>query len=154
MKEKIIDNYMKKIANLTKESDFQETILEIWGNNVLDSTDRDFIMKYSIKPKLLEYFNNTYYNNLTNVEEYILSVIETDLYIKAMENEDFETILDYIYGCDFDIEINENGTINLIDEQGAYLGGADSYENFEDIFEACKRLEGSFLVDYYGIEVW
>jgi len=72
-------------------------------------------------------------------------------YVRAMNNEDFNEILEYICGCDFDIEINTDGTINLIDEQGAYLGGYDSYENFTDVFSACERLEGSFLCDYYGI---
>lgn len=77
----------------------------------------------------------------------------TSRFAKAMWNEDFDKILDYIYGCEFDIEINENGTINLIDEQGVYLGGASSYENFGDIFEACGRLS-IYLEDYFGIEVY
>jgi hypothetical protein len=83
--------------------------------------------------------------------ENIYQLKVTKEYVKAMNNEDLWYIVDLIYGCEFDIEINENGTINLIDLQEAYLGGADSYENFEDIFAACERLEGSFLVDYYGI---
>ena len=74
-------------------------------------------------------------------------------YIKAMAKENFGYILSLIAGCEFDIEINKDGTINLIDLQGAYLGGEDSYENFNNIFDACERLEGSFLRDYYGIYV-
>lgn len=82
-----------------------------------------------------------------NIEEFIA----TRDYVKAMNNEDFNYIVDLIEGCEFEIEVNENGTINLIDLQGAYLGDIDSYDNFEDVFNACARLEGSFLYDYYGI---
>lgn len=84
-----------------------------------------------------------------NIEEFI----ETNKYIKAMKEEDFNYIVYLIESCEFEIEINENGTINLIDLQGAYLGGEDSYENFENVFTACERLEGSFLRDYFGIYV-
>lgn len=88
--------------------------------------------------------NSDKYNN-------IYEVYNTINYIKALKNEDFKYILNLIEGCEFEIEINKNGTINLIDLQGAYLGGSESYENFEDIFVAVERLEGSFLFDYYGI---
>lgn len=81
----------------------------------------------------------------------IYEIIETNEYIKAMNNQDFKKILEYIHECEFDIEINTDGTINLIDLQGAYLGDIDSYENFIDIFQACERLEGSFLYDYFKI---
>ena len=80
------------------------------------------------------------------------SFIETKEYIKAMKNENFNYILELIINCDFDIEINTDGTINLWDLQGAYLGGVESYENFANIFEACERLEGCFLYDYFKID--
>ena len=70
-----------------------------------------------------------------------------------MQNEDIEKMLDYIYGCEFDLEINKNGTLNLIDLQNAYLGGTESYINFETIESALGRLSGSYLYDYFGIEV-
>ena len=75
----------------------------------------------------------------------------TNDYIKAMKRQDFDYILSLIEGCEFGIEINKNKTINLVDWQYAYLGGVESYENFNTIFDACERLEGSFLFDYYGI---
>ena len=86
-------------------------------------------------------------NNYNDIYE----VNSTIKYLKALKNEDFQEILNLIEGCEFGIEINENGTINLIDSQGAYLGGVESYENFENIFDACQRLEGSFLYDYFKI---
>jgi len=89
-------------------------------------------------------FNLKDYNNIYELQA-------TINYIKAMNNENFEEILNYIFGCEFDVEINEDGTINLIDLLEVYLGGADSYENFVDIFDACERLEGSYLYDYFNI---
>lgn len=83
----------------------------------------------------------------------IYDFIATRNYIKAMKNQNFEYIRDLIEGCEFEIEINPDGSINLIDLQWAYLGGVESYENFNDIFSACERLEGSFLRDYYNIYV-
>lgn len=84
-----------------------------------------------------------------NIEEFIA----TRDYIKAMKEENFDYIVYLIESCEFEIEINENGTINLIDLQGAYLGDIGSYDNFENVFMACERLEGSFLRDYFGIYV-
>ena len=49
------------------------------------------------------------------------------------------------------MEINKNGTLNLIDLQNVYLGGG--YSNFETIESALGRLSGSYLYDYFGIEV-
>jgi hypothetical protein len=77
--------------------------------------------------------------------------LATFLYIKAQNNEDFDEILKYIFECEFDIEINPDSTINLIDTQNAYLGGVETYKNFIDIFTACARLESSFLYDYFNI---
>ena len=86
--------------------------------------------------------------------ENIYDFISTKDYIKNKREENYDYILDLIMGCEFDIEINKDGTINLIDLQDAYLGGVESYKNFKDIFDACTRLEGSFLCDYYNIYYW
>lgn len=84
------------------------------------------------------------------IEDYIYYLISQYNYEIALENEDTQYMLDLIYGCEFDIEINKNGKLDLIDLQGAYLGG--DYDNFETIAEVLGRLSGSYLYDYYGIE--
>lgn len=84
------------------------------------------------------------------LEDYIYDLITQYNYEKALENEDIEFMLNLIYGCEFDIEINKNGRLDLIDLQGVYLGG--EYEDFETIRAALGRLSGSYLFDYYGIE--
>ena len=88
--------------------------------------------------------------NVVNIETYIDKLITQYNYEIALENEDTQYMLDLIYGCEFDIEINKNGKLDLIDLQGAYLGG--DYDNFETIAEVLGRLSGSYLYDYYGIE--
>ena len=88
------------------------------------------------------------------LEDEIYRMIQEYNYNLAIEIGDTNEIIKYIYGCEFDIEVNKNGKIELKDLQGAYLGGADSYENFETIMEASERLEGSFYRDYYGIEIY
>ena len=88
-----------------------------------------------------------YLKDYDNISEFIA----TKDYINAHNKEDFNYIVNLINGCEFDIEINTDGTINLVDLMEVYLGGADSYENFANVFDACSRLEGSFLYDYYGI---
>lgn len=89
--------------------------------------------------------------NIDTLEDYIYYSIENYNFELTMQNEDIEEMLDYIYGCEFDLEINKNGTLNLIDLQNAYLGG--NYSNFETIDSALGRLSGSYLYDYFGIEV-
>lgn len=84
------------------------------------------------------------------IEDYIYYLIKQYNYEKALENEDTQYMLDLIYGCEFDIEINENGKLDLIDLQGAYLGR--NYDNYETIAEVLGRLSNSYLYDYYGIE--
>jgi len=88
--------------------------------------------------------NSDIYNNIHELKA-------TKDYIEAMKKQNFDYIMGLIEGCEFGVEINTDGTVNLIDWQGAYLGGVESYDNFTNIFEACERLEGSFLFDYYGI---
>lgn len=89
--------------------------------------------------------------NIDTLEDYIYYLIENYNFELAMKNEDIEEMLYYIYGCEFDLEINENGILDLIDLQGVYLGG--NYSNFETIESALGRLSGSYLYDYFGIEV-
>ena len=84
------------------------------------------------------------------IEDYIYYLISQYNYEIALENEDTQYMLDLIYGCEFDIEINKNGKLDLIDLQGAYLGG--DYDNFKTIAEALGRLSVSYLYDYFGIE--
>ena len=86
------------------------------------------------------------------IGDYICDFISQYNYEIALKNEDIQYMLNLIYGCEFDIEINENGKLDLIDLQGAYLGG--DYDNFETIADALGRLSGSFLFDYYGIETY
>lgn len=84
----------------------------------------------------------------------IYHFIATREYLKALKNEDFKYILSLISDCEFDIEINPDGTLNLIDLQGVYLGGEDSYEGYQDVFDLCNRLEHTYFYDYFGIEVY
>lgn len=83
------------------------------------------------------------------IEDYIYYLISQYNYEIALKNEDTQYMLELIYGCEFDIEINKNGKLDLIDLQGAYLGG--DYDNFKTIAEVLGRLSGSYLYDYYGI---
>lgn len=87
------------------------------------------------------------------LEDYIYDMIQEYNYKLATKNEDIKMLLSYIYGCEFEVEINKDGKLNLIDMQGAYLGGRESYENFDTIANALERLSGSFLYDYYGIGI-
>ena len=88
------------------------------------------------------------------LEDVAYWIIQNYNYNLAKEIGDTKEIADYIYGCEFDIIVNKEGKIDLKDLQGAYLGGGDSYENFETIMEASERLEGSFYRDYYGMEIY
>ena len=61
--------------------------------------------------------------------------------------------MDYIYGCEFEIDINKNDTLDIIDMQGAYLGGKDSWKNFDTISSAFGRISGAYLYDYFGLDI-
>lgn len=116
--------------------------------------DTDKIAKYIKNDKKeMELFEEerNFNENIDTLEDYIYYLIENYNFELTMQNEDIEEMLDYIYGCEFDLEINKNGTLNLIDLQNAYLGG--NYSNFETIDSALGRLSGSYLYDYFGIEV-
>lgn len=83
----------------------------------------------------------------------IYNFIATQEYLKAYKNGDINYLISLIDECEFEIEINPNGTLDLVDLQGAYLGGVESYEEFEDILSICDRLECTYFYDYFGIEV-
>lgn len=116
--------------------------------------DTDKIAKYIKNDKKeMELFEEerNFNENIDTLEDYIYYLIENYNFELTMQNEDIEEMLEYIYGCEFDLEINKNGTLNLIDLQNVYLGG--NYSNFETIDSALGRLSGSYLYDYFGIEV-
>ena len=118
--------------------------------------DTDKIEKYIKNDKKeMELFEEerNFNENIDTLEDYIYYLIENYNFELAMQNEDIEKMLYYIYGCEFKVEITENGKLNLIDLQNAYLGGKESYINFETIDSALDRLSGSYLYDYFGIEV-
>lgn len=118
--------------------------------------DTDKIEKYikNDKKEMKLFEEERYFNeNIDTLKDYIYYLIENYNFELAMQNEDIEKMLYYIYGCEFKVEITENGKLNLIDLQNAYLGGKESYINFETIDSALDRLSGSYLYDYFGIEV-
>lgn len=118
--------------------------------------DTDKIAKYIKNDKKeMELFEEerNFNEDIDTLEDYIYYLIENYNFELAMQNEDIEKMLYYIYGCEFKVEITENDKINLIDLQNAYLGGKESYINFETIESALDRLSGSYLYDYFGIEV-
>lgn len=92
--------------------------------------------------------------NIESEEDYIYNKIATYNLLLALENEDIERLLYYIYNCDFNIEINKNGTLDIIDMQGAYLGGKDSWKDFDTISSAFDRISGAYLYDYFGINLY
>ena len=111
--------------------------------------DSEKLLKYINKDEFEE--KKQYNENIADKEDYISQEIQKYNYLKALDNQDIELLLDLIYGCEFDIEINKDGTLSLLDMQGAYLGGKESYENFKDINSVVDRLSGSYFYDYYGI---
>lgn len=134
---------------------FLEKYIE--DNNIksyLSFDDIDNIKKYMTAEDMKKYEEQIGWNErVETLEDYIADLIMNCNYMFAVENEDINYLIHLIYGCEFDIEINEKGKINLIDMQGIYLGGVESYEDFEDIISASGRLSGSYYSDYYGIEV-
>lgn len=139
---------MNKVEKYIKDNNIQ--------GYLSSALDTDKIAKYikndKKEMKLFEE-ERDFNENIDTLEDYIYCLIENYNFEIAMQNEDIEKMLDYIYGCEFDLEINKNGTLNLIDLQNAYLGGKESYINFETIDSALGRLSGSYLYDYFGIEV-
>lgn len=131
---------MEFIENYVKENNIK---------GYLCSNDIEKMKKYLLRRDYEELDKDI--DMFNDIEDLMMNHISTYNYRLAVENEDIDQMINYIYGCEFDIEINKEGKIDLIDMQGAYLGG--NYENFETIKEALGRLSGSYLYDYYGIEV-
>ena len=113
--------------------------------------DKEELLKHIDKEDFEEERANN--ENIESEEDYIYNKIATYNLQLALENEDIEELLYYIYNCDFNIEINKNGILDIIDMQGAYLGGEDSWENFDTISSAFGRISGAYLYDYFGLDI-
>ena len=137
---------MNKVEKYIKDNNIQGYL-----SSELDTDKIEEYIKNDKKEMELFEEERNFNENIDTLEDYIYYLIENYNFELTMQNEDIEEILNYIYGCEFDLEINENGTLNLIDLQNAYLGGG--YSNFETIESALGRLSGSYLYDYFGIEV-
>lgn len=137
---------MNKVEKYIKDNNIQGYL-----SSELDTDKIEEYIKNDKKEMELFEEERNFNENIDTLEDYIYYLIENYNFELTMQNEDIEEMLDYIYGCEFDLEINKNGTLNLIDLQNAYLGG--NYSNFETIDSALGRLSGSYLYDYFGIEV-
>ena len=137
---------MNKVEKYIKDNNIQGYL-----SSALDTDKIEKYIKNDEKEMKLFEEERDFNENIDTLEDYIYYLIENYNFELTMQNEDIEEMLNYIYGCEFDLEINENGTLNLIDLQNAYLGGG--YSNFETIESALGRLSGSYLYDYFGIEV-
>ena len=127
----------------------------IKDNNIKGYLSMGLDFKNLLKYIDYEDFEEEKANNehIESEEDYIYNRIEIYNLGLALINEDIEILLDYIYGCEFEIDINKNGTLDIIDMQGAYLGGKDSWENFDTISGAFGRISGAYLYDYFGLEI-
>ena len=139
---------MNKVEKYIKDNNIKGYL-----SSALDTDKIEEYIKNDKKEMELFEEERNFNENIDTLEDYIYYLIENYNFELTMQNEDIEKMLDYIYGCEFDLEINKNGTLNLIDLQNAYLGGTESYINFETIDSALGRLSGSYLYDYFGIEV-
>lgn len=127
----------------------------IKDNNIKGYLSMGLDFKNLLKYIDYEDFEEEKANNehIESEEDYIYNRIEIYNLGLALINEDIEILLDYIYGCEFEIDINKNGILDIIDMQGAYLGGKDSWENFDTISSAFGRISGAYLYDYFGLEI-
>lgn len=137
---------MNKVEKYIKDNNIKGYL-----SSALDTDKIEEYIKNDKKEMELFEEERNFNENIDTLEDYIYYLIENYNFELTMRNEDIEEMLDYIYGCEFDLEINKNGTLNLIDLQNVYLGG--NYSNFETIDSALGRLSGSYLYDYFGIEV-
>lgn len=137
---------MNKVEKYIKDNNIKGYL-----SSALDTDKIEEYIKNDKKEMELFEEERNFNENIDTLEDYIYYLIENYNFELTMQNEDIEEMLDYIYGCEFDLEINKNGTLNLIDLQNVYLG--DNYSNFETIDSALGRLSGSYLYDYFGIEV-
>lgn len=60
-------------------------------------------------------------------------------------------VLDVIEECDFKVVSNKNGTLSLVDLQGANLADIEG-EEFNSYSEILYRLESTYLNDYEIVE--
>lgn len=127
----------------------------IKDNNIKGYLSMGLDFKNLLKYIDYEDFEEEKANNehIESEEDYIYNRIEIYNLGLALINEDIEILLDYIYGCEFEIDINKNGTLDIIDMQGAYLGGKDSWKNFDTISSAFGRISGAYLYDYFGLDI-
>lgn len=127
----------------------------IKDNNIKGYLSMGLDFKNLLKYIDYEDFEEEKANNehIESEEDYIYNRIEIYNLGLALINEDIEILLDYIYGCEFEIDINKNGILDIIDMQGAYLGGKDSWENFDTISSAFGRISGAYLYDYFGLDI-
>lgn len=127
----------------------------IKDNNIKGYLSMDLDFENLLKYIDYEDFEEEKANNehIESEEDYIYNRIAIYNLGLALINEDIEILLDYIYGCEFEIDINKNGTLDIIDMQGAYLGGKDSWENFDTISSAFGRISGAYLYDYFGLDI-
>lgn len=137
---------MNKVEKYIKDNNIKGYL-----SSALDTDKIEEYIKNDKKEMELFEEERNFNENIDTLEDYIYYLIENYNFELTMQNEDIEEMLDYIYGCEFDLEINKNGTLNLIDLQNVYLGG--NYSNFETIDSALGRLSGSYLYDYFGIKV-
>lgn len=137
---------MNKVEKYIKDNNIKGYL-----SSALDTDKIEEYIKNDKKEMELFEEERNFNENIDTLEDYIYYLIENYNFELTMQNEDIEEMLDYIYGCEFDLEINKNGTLNLIDLQNVYLGG--NYSNFETIESALGRLSESYLYDYFGIEV-
>lgn len=116
--------------------------------------DYDKILAIMTKEDIKE-MEETYCEDIydTPEESYISTIIQEYNYELACQNEDINYFLELIYGCEFDLEIQKNGKLDLIDMQGVYLGGIEEYEDFDNIAFACDRLSGAYFQDYYNLYI-
>lgn len=127
----------------------------IKDNNIKGYLSMGLDFKNLLKYIDYEDFEEEKANNehIESEEDYIYNRIAIYNLGLALINEDIEILLNYIYGCEFEIDINKNGTLDIIDMQGAYLGGKDSWENFDTISSAFGRISGAYLYDYFGLDI-
>lgn len=137
---------MNKVEKYIKDNNIKGYL-----SSALDTDKIEEYIKNDKKEMELFEEERNFNENIDTLEDYIYYLIENYNFELTMQNEDIKKMLYYIYCCEFDLEINKNGTLNLIDLQNAYLGG--NYSNFETIESALGRLSGSYLYDYFGIEV-
>lgn len=133
--EKILERYAKENnikGYLSYTLDYEK---------IIDSMSKKELEKYK------GYDQNDYFETVLN------QYIDLYNYNLAKENEDIQMLQEFIEGCEFDIMINKDGTLDLKDLLNAYLGGVDTYEGFGDIESASGRLEDSFYNDYYFDEI-